>query len=150
LVSPTCPHCLAGTRVLGDGLGRFPDSDIAVLVLWLPVLPADTEYAAGRAAGDLSIFPSVTQYWAGWPGWEVATALRPVLGLGPADRGKAAWDVYLLYGPETRWLSEPPAPASWAHNLVDKRLPWIPRLSQGIVDRWLTTTTPTGALDDEN
>jgi hypothetical protein len=111
-----------------------------VLVLWLPVLPPDTEDAADQAVEDLSNHPSVLQYWAGSPEWEVGTALRGALGLGAADSGRAAWDVYLLYGPETRWLIEPPAPASWAHNLVDKNLPGVPRLSQGIVDRWLTGT----------
>jgi hypothetical protein len=60
----------------------------------------------------------------------------------------AAWDVYLLYGPETRWLTEPPATASWAHNLVDKNLPGVLRLSQGIVDRWLTRTPGDEAMAD--
>jgi hypothetical protein len=34
------------------------------------------------------------------------------------DLGQDAWDVYLLYGPETRWDgSDPPAPAYWMNQL---------------------------------
>lgn len=40
-----------------------------------------------------------------------------VLGLPP---GRQAWDVYLIYGPTTRWdETNPPAPDYWMHQLKD-------------------------------
>jgi hypothetical protein len=29
-----------------------------------------------------------------------------------------AWDVYLIYGKDSRWVSEPPKPEFWMHQLA--------------------------------
>jgi len=37
-----------------------------------------------------------------------------------------AWDVYLLYGPTSRWDADvPPAPAYWMHQLGSRRRPRV-------------------------
>jgi len=34
------------------------------------------------------------------------------------ELGEDAWDVYLLYGPEARWVGDvPPKPVYWMHQL---------------------------------
>ena len=55
--------------------------------------------------------PRARHFWdeAGW----TIRAFAPVLGI----RG-AAWDLYLIYGPEARWgAGPPPAPLFWMHQL---------------------------------
>ena len=42
-----------------------------------------------------------------------------VLGL----HGEPAWDVYMLYGPETEWKNQPPNPDYVMHQQIDQ----IPR-----------------------
>ena len=44
---------------------------------------------------------------------ELVKSYARVLALG--DR--PAWDVYLLYGPEAEWKTDPPMPDSWMHQL---------------------------------
>lgn len=143
LVSPTCAHCLAGIRLLREGLQEFPDSDTGLLILWVAMLPGDTDQVAGRVAGNLSPCPSVLEYWGGLPGWEIAAGFRSLLGLGPADATRAAWDVYLRYAPEAKWLNDPPAPMMWANNLVDRKMSGVPELSRDVVEGWLTATRDT-------
>jgi hypothetical protein len=37
-----------------------------------------------------------------------------------------AWDVYLLYGPTSRWDTDvPPPPAYWMHQLGSRRRPRV-------------------------
>ena len=56
--------------------------------------------------------PRITRYFdaEGQLGQRYAPILRLTEG-GPA------WDVYLVFGPEARWVSEPPTPAYWMHQL---------------------------------
>jgi len=38
-----------------------------------------------------------------------------------------AWDIYLLYGPDARWVDDrPPVPLYWMHQLGSKRRPRAP------------------------
>src|SRR5205823_15044478 len=79
-------------------------------VVWLPMLPSDSEKAAGVQAGSF-VDSRIVQQWDGdrVAGKVVATAL----GL----KGNA-WDVYLLYAPGVKWTGEtPPAPTFWMHQL---------------------------------
>lgn len=53
----------------------------------------------------------VTHYWDGEK--NLGEAYKPVL-----DLDQTAWDVYLLYPPETDWKAqEPPKPSYWMHQL---------------------------------
>ncbi len=56
--------------------------------------------------------PRITRYFdaEGHLGQRYAPILR-LTGEAPA------WDVYLVFGPEARWDSEPPTPAYWMHQL---------------------------------
>jgi hypothetical protein len=63
--------------------------------------------------------PRVQHFWDGDS--RLMNAYQRVLGL-PED----AWDVFLVYGPDTRWDGEsPPAPRFWMHQLGTKERPRV-------------------------
>jgi hypothetical protein len=111
LLSPTCGACEEGQRVVETVFSKYPnDPRLKGFVVWLPMLPADSEQAAGAQAGSF-VDARVAQQWDG----ERASGalLAKTLGLK-----SSAWDVYLLYGPGVRWTGEnPPAPTFWMHQL---------------------------------
>ena len=89
-----------------------PDPRLAVLVVWEPIQPTDSEQAARRATGLLPD-PRVRQFWAS--DLTVGQLFQQPLGL----RSEPAWDVYLLYEPGARWDPDrpPPPPRSYMHQL---------------------------------
>jgi hypothetical protein len=132
VLSPTCPHCVEGYEMLL----RMP-SGLNCLVLWTPILAGDSaEVAAEQGQSDLRC----VHYWeeASWP---VSTRLRPILGFGPYDPAKSAWDVYLLYLPGITWTTEdPPPPTDWTHNLREDE-PERPRITAALLNRWALIAT---------
>ena len=79
-------------------LQSHPRTDVAVFVLWFPVLAADD-----RSAWDPSVIPDprVTDFWDGrgivssWYEHHVVHTLGTV------------WDAYFLYGPHAKWDATP-------------------------------------------
>jgi hypothetical protein len=132
VLSPTCPHCFEGYEML---LAMPPAANC--LVLWTAMLAGDSaDVAAERGHFD----HRCAQYWedASWP---VSTRLRPILGFGPYDLAKSAWDVYLLYPPGIIWTSEsPPPPTDWTHNLKEYE-PVRLRITAALLTRWTSTAT---------
>ena len=88
VLSPTCPNCLEGYRLVSQ-MPAGPTS----LVLWTAMLDGDSSLAATDQIGSDR---RSTHYWEG-ERWPVSTRLRPVLGFGPYDPEMSAWDVYLLF-----------------------------------------------------
>jgi hypothetical protein len=110
--------------------------DVINLVLWLRMLPGDDPEAAQRAAFRFSTEPRAMHFWED-EGWPFSTRLRHVLGIGPYDPARSAWDVYLFYDRGIEWGDgDPPAPTSWAYNTLDD-LPGAARLSGPLVHDWL-------------
>ena len=111
LLSPTCGVCQKGQRVMQSVFAKYPgDARLRGFVVWLPMLPSDSEKAAGLQAGSF-VDPRVAQQWDGdrSAGGLVAKTL--------ALKG-SAWDVYLLYAAGVKWVGEtPPAPTFWMHQL---------------------------------
>ena len=111
LLSPTCGICQTGQRVVESVFSKYPkDTRLRGFVVWLPILPTDSEKYAGAQAAAF-VDSRVTQQW---DGERVSGALlAKTLGL----KG-TAWDIYLLYAPGVRWTGEqPPAPTFWMHQL---------------------------------
>ncbi len=141
LVSPTCPGCLEGVGLVAGALRRHPDAEVAVLVLWVLALEGDSPGAARTALHPFHADPRVTHYWEERDGWTLASAFRSVIGFGPRDDREIAWDIYVLYGPEGQWSSEPPAATDWLHNIRD-----VPpalesrRVDAVALDSWLGPT----------
>jgi len=74
------------------------------------MLPGDTEITAKEKA---VIFNDarIRQFWD--PHQLSGKAIAEALGY----KGRVAWDVYLFYTPESKWVEHPPAPAGWMHQI---------------------------------
>jgi hypothetical protein len=83
---------------------------VRVYSVWVPILASDDAAKVGKAT-TRSLDTRVAHYWDG-DGALVKSYAR-VLALGE----RPAWDVYLLYGPEAEWKTDPPTPDSWMHQL---------------------------------
>jgi hypothetical protein len=142
LVSPTCSECVLGAEVVEKEITvRYPASQVDALIVWIPMLPSDTENAA---RGSATIFPSgrVTQFYdaqqaLGWAyahqtfagfyerarkslpddHW-LATALDDRV-----EQKRPQWDLYMLYAPDVMWDAAndaPPMPTHWIRHLGRK------------------------------
>lgn len=81
-------------------LERHPDADVAVYVVWLPVLPSDERFGVA----DVLVDERVRQFW------DNDRLVSDEVGrLAGADEG-LAWDVYLVFGPDATWDRRLPAP----------------------------------------
>ena len=90
-------------------LQKNQDRRLAAFVVWVPELGAQLKNVA--PATVLVPDPRAKQYWD--PEEIVSIKYGRVLGI---DR--PAWDVYMLFGPETVWhQGEPPKPDFWMHQL---------------------------------
>jgi hypothetical protein len=118
LVSPTCDVCLRGaSAVYATLLAREPDPRLRPFIVWVPKLRGKSTDIAGAA----TIVPDarLQHFWDG--GSVLMNAYQQVLGLS-----EDAWDVYLVYGPETRWEGDvPPTPRFWMHQLGTKARPRV-------------------------
>lgn len=120
LLSPKCSRCLSGAGIVGRRvLPRVGDDELAVLVVWGPMLGEESLDDARRAASRLTD-PRVGHYWTDGYGLALEAARR--LGL---PEGRPAWDSYLLYPPGAAWEGELPPPAAYflpgGRNLPDER-----------------------------
>jgi mercuric ion binding protein len=111
LLSPTCPMCVGGASVVQTKvLDAVKDPDVRAYAVWVPILDSDGESTVGKASTRLSD-ARVSRYWDGKG--ELVRSYARVLALGE----RPAWDVYLLYGPDAEWKTEPPRPDTWMHQL---------------------------------
>jgi hypothetical protein len=96
--------------VLEGILTPFPDADLSVLVIWIPMMQADTVEAARKATAK---FPDlrVTQFFD--PSRTAGKAFAASLG----HEGEVAWDFYFFYTAGAEWRQLPPEPEAWMHQL---------------------------------
>ena len=81
-------------------LQRYPDADVAVYVVWLPVLASDERFGVA----DVLVDERVRQFW------DNDRLVSDEVGrLAGAGEG-LAWDVYLVFGPDATWDRRLPAP----------------------------------------
>ena len=109
LLSPVCPECRHGFTDMRSVLKNIPDDRLRAHIVWLPMFPGDNK---GRAQTRTEEFNDsrVSYYWDG----DKLTGAEWQKALGI---DKVAWDVYLLFGPNTRWDGATPTPAFWMHQL---------------------------------
>lgn len=111
LVSPTCGACLHGaTTVREDVVGAFREAGAPVSLVWIPMLSGDSPAAIEQAAAEFS--RDGMQQFAD-PGRTVGQLVADSLG----GSDSIAWDIYLFYGPDTRWTDELSEPTEWVHQL---------------------------------
>jgi hypothetical protein len=137
LVSPTCSECILGAEAVEREItSRYPAGRASALVVWIPMIPADSEDAARASA---TIFPAgrAQQYYdarqsLGWActrqsfaGFmERARKFVPdddMLAMEIDSHGGAErpqWDLYMLYAPGVRWAGSagPPLPDHWIRH----------------------------------
>ena len=102
--------CLEGAQFVQE---IFEDTESDLLrgaIVWTPMLPADNlEPALQRELMFSDV--RVRQFWD--PDRIFGQLLSQTLNLTIS----IAWDVYLLYPPDHRWIAEiPPAPEFWMHQ----------------------------------
>lgn len=115
LVDPTCPPCRWGaSEIEKQILETIPSKQLAVYVVWLPVLNFQDEATLQRNGQKESIrVPDsrATHYID--PDGFAGRQYSPILNIpyhGPA------WDVYLAFGPDVRWEDRAPTPTGWMHQ----------------------------------
>jgi len=93
-------------------LDELPDEQLAVYVVWMPVLASDDRDAALESRSLVSD-PRARHFW------DLDQSLGRALGrsLDLPRGGNLAWDMYLVFEPEATWGDAPPEPTFWNHQL---------------------------------
>ncbi len=92
-------------------LEEVRSGQLAVYVVWEPIMATDGEVPARRAT-SLVPDPRAIHFWT--DATDVGEAFQSALALD----GEPAWDVYLLYPPGVEWNSnDAPSPTYFMHQL---------------------------------
>jgi hypothetical protein len=127
LVDPRCPECLRGLADMGDDvLAKLPNgAHIKVYVVHEPVIGGSDKDIP--AAAELLHTRLARHYWN--PTGDFGRQMSQVLGLLHGSRSVYAWDIYMIYPPNTVWSGQdPPQPSYLMHQLPgldnQKFRPW--------------------------
>lgn len=136
VVDPICPGCLRGLADMNRDLLRgTADPRLQVFVVHEPVLGVARFAPWLRVAGgndvpqaaELLENPNVQNYWN--PTGDFGRLLSTAVGLKNGEGQVYAWDVWLLYGPDARWVgADPPRPQLLMHQLGALRGTEFPHL----------------------
>jgi hypothetical protein len=89
---------------------------IRVTVIWIPMLPGDSEAEARKAAADIYSNAEASHFYDGER--LVGRTFARVIG---AEEGNVAWDFYMFFRKGQAWEDEPPTPEDWVHQLGDAK-----------------------------
>src|ERR1700687_4257175 len=115
LVDPPAPPCRWGaSEIQKQVLETIPSKQLAVYVVWLPVLNFQDEATLQRNGRKESsrVADSRAIHYADPKGF-AGQQYSPILNIpyhGPA------WDVYLAFGADVRWDDRAPTPTGWMHQ----------------------------------
>ena len=114
LLSPMWPRWgQQGARAVHESIiNKFPKTEISVSIVWIRMLPGDSE-ATAKEKAVLFNDARVHQFWD--PDQLSGKAIAESLGY----HGKVAWDIYLIYQSSDEWIEAPPAPACWMHQISE-------------------------------
>ena len=90
----------------------FPQADISVSLVWIRMLPLDNKATARYRALNLRD-PRIRHFFD--PHKRVGKAVAQAFGAP----GKVAWDMYMFFSAGVEWVSLPPLPAVYVHQLTD-------------------------------
>lgn len=115
VVDPICPGCLRGLDDMNKALlAKTDDPRLQTFVVHVPVLGPEAKDIA--PAAKLLHNAHVHHYWN--PSGAFGRELAEAVGLKHDDKLVYAWDVWLIYGPETSWDgASPPRPRRLMHQL---------------------------------
>ncbi len=129
--------CLQGASRAEAALAGLPPAALQTFIVWVPMLPSDSEEAAQDAK---RAFPDAAHFWDGdrrlaaEMGRSLGITAKESLGVD-GDLG-LAWDVYLAYGRGGVDLRQP---RFWMHQLAVKHAPRLdPDEFRRQVERLLT------------
>src|SRR5712692_575883 len=115
IVDPTCPPCRWGaSEIEKQVLETIPSNQLAVYVVWIPVLNFQDEATLQRNGLKESTRvsdPRAIHYVD--PNGFSGKQYSPILNIpyhGPA------WDVYLAFSADVRWEDRAPTPTGWMHQ----------------------------------
>lgn len=115
IVDPTCPPCRWGaSEIQKQVLETIPSSQLAVYVVWIPVLNYQDEttlYKNGLKESSRMPDSRAIHYVdpKGFSGKEYSTILN-------VPYHAPAWDVYFAFGPDVRWGDRAPTPTEWMYQ----------------------------------
>jgi hypothetical protein len=117
VVDPTCPGCLRGLDDMNKALlANTHDARLQTFVVHVPVLTPAPKAKDVPPAAELLQNSDVRHYWN--PSGAFGRALSEGAGLTSDGKPVYAWDVWLVYGPETTWDGKtPPKPRLLMHQL---------------------------------
>lgn len=125
VVDPICPGCLRGLADMNrDLLRTTTDQRLQVFVVHEPVLGVARFAPWLRVAGGKDVpkaaqlleNPNVKSYWN--PTGAFGNLLSKAVGLKNDEGQVYAWDVWLIYGPDAKWVGvDPPRPRLLMHQL---------------------------------
>ena len=143
VVDPICPGCLRGLADMNrDLLKSTADPRLQVFVVHEPVLGVARYAPWLRVAGGNDVpnaaqlleNPHVQHYWN--PTGAFGRLLSNAVGLRNGEGPVYAWDVWLLYGPDARWVgADPPRPQLLMHQLGALRGTEFPHLDSRVFAR---------------
>ena len=122
--------------------------EVIVSIVWIPMLPGDSEDAARAAT---ALIPDARAHHYFDPDRRAGSALASRMG----GEGKIAWDMYLFFTPGAIWEDEPPLPMDWVHQLGETA--WadparchrgddLAAALEGLLHRWSPDLRPTGSV----
>lgn len=121
IFGPTCGHCLSLCSDLQQFLEEHPRADIKVFLLWAPFMGFDTEVTARRSSRYLPDHRVIHL----WDVWRFGSRHFAQLFDIPLLE---AWDMYVIYPPETLWEEETPEPECWLQaRELNRGIPYTPR-----------------------
>jgi hypothetical protein len=102
--------CQRGAReVQSQILERYPDADLRVYVVWLPVMPLDARFDVA----DLLVDGRATHLW------DNEQRVSNALGDAYGSPGRLVWDAYFVFGPDASWDDGPPRPLGSGSPVVE-------------------------------
>ena len=113
LVSPRCPMCQAGARLVQEqALERIDSDKLKIYVVWIKRFFGDSRDAAEKS---MALVPDkrARHFWDG--NNQMPKHYGKSLDL-PGERN-FAWDVYFVFNPKAAWGETPPTPDFWMHQL---------------------------------
>jgi hypothetical protein len=111
LVSPTCPMCRRGHRIVQVAFKKLDNQNLRGYVVWLPLFRADNSLACDAEAAAAHEDNRISLWWNERK--DIGKAFAKTLGLH-----RTAMDVYAVYGPGKIWdRAVPPKPDFWMHQL---------------------------------
>ena len=82
-------------------LDRYPNADVRVYVVWLPVLPLDNN----RVSVNETVTDSRARHY-----WDNDQVVSDELSEAYGGKGGLVWDAIFVFGPNATWDGTPPEP----------------------------------------